>query len=137
VASVARASVSMIARATHRPAHVLDPSQLAINAALAAGRPLLVRGEPGVGKSQLALAAARALDRIPSCAGRRSGRNALRAEAPRRVDRSRPCGFDRNRWFRSLGSWLRQRLGIVGEAPGSSVTCTITACALVYAAGRW
>jgi MoxR-like ATPase len=61
VASVARASVSIIARATHRPAHVLDrTSQLAINAALAAGRPLLVRGEPGVGKSQLALAAARA-----------------------------------------------------------------------------
>jgi hypothetical protein len=52
-------------------------------------------------------------------------------------DRSRPCGFDRNRWFRSLGSWLRQRLGIVGEALRSSVTCTITACALVYAAGRW
>lgn len=35
----------------------------AINAALAAGRPLLVRGEPGVGKSQLALAAARGLGR--------------------------------------------------------------------------
>lgn len=53
-------------RGHHRPAHVLDrKSQLAINAALAAGRPLLVRGEPGVGKSQLALAAARALDRIP------------------------------------------------------------------------
>lgn len=50
----------------HRPAHVLDrASQLAINAALAAGRPLLVRGEPGVGKSQLALAAARALGRVP------------------------------------------------------------------------
>jgi MoxR-like ATPase len=66
VASVARASVSIIAQATHRPAHVIDrTSQLAINAVLAAGRPLLVRGEPGVGKSQLALAAARALDRIP------------------------------------------------------------------------
>lgn len=35
----------------------------AINAALAAGRPLLVRGEPGVGKSQLARAAARGLGR--------------------------------------------------------------------------
>ena len=33
----------------------------AINAALAAGRPLLVRGEPGVGKSQLARAAAKGL----------------------------------------------------------------------------
>jgi MoxR-like ATPase len=43
----------------HRPAHVIDrPSVLAINAALATGRPLLVRGEPGVGKSQLARAAA-------------------------------------------------------------------------------
>ncbi len=35
----------------------------AINAAIAAGRPLLVRGEPGVGKSQLARAAAKALGR--------------------------------------------------------------------------
>lgn len=35
----------------------------AINAAMAAGRPLLVRGEPGVGKSQLARAAAKALGR--------------------------------------------------------------------------
>lgn len=36
---------------------------LAINAALAAGRPLLVRGEPGTGKSQLARAAAQRLGR--------------------------------------------------------------------------
>lgn len=44
--------------------HVIDrPSVLAINAALAAERPLLVRGEPGTGKSQLARAAARALGR--------------------------------------------------------------------------
>ncbi len=35
----------------------------AINAALAAGRPLLVRGEPGVGKTQLAEAAAESLER--------------------------------------------------------------------------
>jgi hypothetical protein len=70
-----------------------------------------------------------------SCARRRSGRNALKSEAPRRVDRSRPCGFDRNRWFRSIGSWRRQCLGTVGEAARSSATCTITACALVYAAG--
>lgn len=35
----------------------------AINAALSAQRPLLVRGEPGVGKSQLARAAAKVLDR--------------------------------------------------------------------------
>lgn len=40
-----------------------DTERNAINAALAAGRPLLVRGEPGVGKSQLARAAAAALDR--------------------------------------------------------------------------
>jgi dynein-related subfamily AAA family protein len=52
-------------RGYHRPAHVLDRrSRLAINAAFATGRPLLVRGEPGVGKSQLAHAAAMALDRI-------------------------------------------------------------------------
>jgi MoxR-like ATPase len=39
--------------------HVFDePSILAINASIAAGRPLLVRGEPGTGKSQLARAAA-------------------------------------------------------------------------------
>ncbi len=40
-------------------AHVYEKSSvLAINAALAAKRPLLVRGEPGTGKSQLARAAA-------------------------------------------------------------------------------
>jgi MoxR-like ATPase len=44
--------------------HVLTEDELvAINAALAAGRPLLLRGEPGVGKSQLARAAAVALGR--------------------------------------------------------------------------
>lgn len=44
--------------------HVIDEdSILAINAALATGRPLLVRGEPGVGKSQLARAAAESLGR--------------------------------------------------------------------------
>ena len=40
-----------------------DRDRLAINAALASGRPLLVRGEPGVGKSQLAAAAAVGLRR--------------------------------------------------------------------------
>jgi MoxR-like ATPase len=51
-------------RGHHRPAHVIDErSVVAINAALAAGRPLLVRGEPGVGKSQLAHAAAVRLER--------------------------------------------------------------------------
>lgn len=38
-------------------------STAAINAALGAGRPLLVRGEPGVGKTQLAEAAAEVLER--------------------------------------------------------------------------
>lgn len=44
--------------------HLLQAGEIhAINAAIAAGRPLLVRGEPGVGKSQLARAAAKALGR--------------------------------------------------------------------------
>ncbi|MBF0603175.1 MAG: MoxR family ATPase [Nitrospirae bacterium] len=43
-------------------AHVFENQQIdAINAALGAGRPLLIRGEPGIGKSQLARAAARVL----------------------------------------------------------------------------
>ena len=40
-----------------------DRSRKAVKSALAAGRPLLVRGEPGVGKTQLAMAAAKALGR--------------------------------------------------------------------------
>jgi MoxR-like ATPase len=44
--------------------HLFDEeSALALRAALAARRPLLVRGEPGVGKTQLAAAAACALER--------------------------------------------------------------------------
>jgi MoxR-like ATPase len=44
--------------------HAFVPRQVrAINAALAARRPLLVRGEPGIGKSQLARAAAKGLGR--------------------------------------------------------------------------
>jgi MoxR-like ATPase len=44
--------------------HLFDPeSVVAIRAALAARRPLLVRGEPGVGKTQLAAAAAHVLKR--------------------------------------------------------------------------
>ncbi|WP_417916467.1 AAA family ATPase [Candidatus Electronema sp. JC] len=44
--------------------HVFDEeSALAVEMALAAGRPLLVRGEPGSGKSQLARAAAQELNR--------------------------------------------------------------------------
>lgn len=45
--------------------HVFDEqSAYAVEAALAAGRPLLVRGEPGMGKSQLARAAAHYLGRL-------------------------------------------------------------------------
>jgi len=44
--------------------HLFDQKSIdAINAALAARRPLLIRGEPGVGKSQLARAAAKRLNR--------------------------------------------------------------------------
>lgn len=46
--------------------HVFEPDSVwAINAALASKRPLLIRGEPGTGKSQLARAAAAALGRVP------------------------------------------------------------------------
>ena len=45
--------------------HVFEQSSiLAINTALAARRPLLIRGEPGIGKSQLAHAAAVGLKRV-------------------------------------------------------------------------
>lgn len=44
--------------------HLFDTREVhAVNTALAAGRPLLVKGEPGVGKSQLAKAAALSLGR--------------------------------------------------------------------------
>jgi MoxR-like ATPase len=44
--------------------HVFEEREIkAIKAALAAGRPLLVRGEPGIGKSQLARAAAKVMKR--------------------------------------------------------------------------
>lgn len=56
---LACADVGLFAR------HQFEERQLkAINAALSARRPLLVRGEPGIGKSQLARAAAKALGRV-------------------------------------------------------------------------
>lgn len=54
-------------RAEGRPerVHVFSQTEIdAVNAALGAGRPLLVRGEPGVGKTQLAEAAAKCLGRV-------------------------------------------------------------------------
>ena len=46
------------------PRHIFDDEDVdAVNAALAAGRPLLLRGRPGTGKSQLARAAAFGLKR--------------------------------------------------------------------------
>ena len=51
-------------KSSPQPVHVFDaPTIHAVNAALAAQRPLLVRGEPGIGKSQLARAAAKELGR--------------------------------------------------------------------------
>lgn len=45
--------------------HLLTVDEInAVNSAIAAGRPLLVRGEPGTGKSQLARAAAQKLGRV-------------------------------------------------------------------------
>lgn len=44
--------------------HVFEPGSIhAVNAALASNRPLLVRGEPGIGKSQLARGTAKVLER--------------------------------------------------------------------------
>ena len=40
-----------------------DELKLAVNAAVTLGRPLLVKGEPGTGKTRLAEEVARALDR--------------------------------------------------------------------------
>lgn len=55
----------IIADTGERVQHVFEPKAIqAINAALAVQRPLLLWGEPGIGKSQLAKAAAQALGRV-------------------------------------------------------------------------
>jgi len=52
-------SIDLGERVGLRSVHVFDDKSIdAVNAALAAGRPLLLRGEPGTGKSQLARAVA-------------------------------------------------------------------------------
>src|SRR5262249_44199997 len=49
---------------TRASVHIIDEDSIeAVNAALATGRPLLVRGAPGTGKSQLARAAGERLGR--------------------------------------------------------------------------
>ena len=63
VARVGEVSLPMMGGMT-KSVHVIDKRTiLALNAALATQRPLLVRGEPGIGKSQLARAAAVLLGR--------------------------------------------------------------------------
>lgn len=58
------AEVELSSRGDLTEVHVFDQASIdAIDAALSARRPLLVRGEPGIGKSQLARAAAKRLGR--------------------------------------------------------------------------
>ncbi|MCA9705589.1 MAG: ATP-binding protein, partial [Myxococcales bacterium] len=76
--------------------HLLDHTSIhALNAALVGGRALLLRGQPGVGKSQLARAAADLLD------GMQGDRN------PRLC---RLAGLPEGSVARQLGEGLRQQL---------------------------
>lgn len=60
----ANTAIDLGSRAGRQLAHVFhEDDSMAIEAALLTGRPLLLKGEPGVGKSQFARAAARALGR--------------------------------------------------------------------------
>jgi len=77
--------------------HVFDENSIwAVNAALAAQRPLLVRGEPGCGKSQLARAAAHVLGRafIPAIVHARSESQDLQYsfDAVRRLGKAQALG---------------------------------------------
>ena len=78
--------------------HLFDEASIAaINAALAARRPLLVRGEPGVGKTQLAMAAARQLGRpldAMTVDSRTESRDLLwQFDAVRRLAQAQLCGI--------------------------------------------
>ena len=73
-----------------------DNSRLAVKSALAAGRPLLVRGEPGVGKTQLAAATAKALGRplVPCVVNARTESTDLlwHFDSVRRLAEAQVCG---------------------------------------------
>jgi MoxR-like ATPase len=80
--------------------HVFDRNSIAaVNGALAAGRPLLVRGEPGVGKTQLAAAVAAQLDRpcVPCTVNARTEPTDLlwKFDAVRRLAEAQICGAGR------------------------------------------
>jgi MoxR-like ATPase len=77
--------------------HVFDIKRIAaVNGALAAGRPLLVRGEPGVGKTQLAAAVAAQLQRplVSFTVNSRTESTDLlwRFDAVRRLAEAQICG---------------------------------------------
>ncbi len=92
--------------------HVFEAeSALAIRAALGACRPLLVRGEPGVGKTQLAAAAARALEAAAGPEGRRVAYRITRAALGVRRGPAPGRGPD------------RRRRGVTDPGAGSRCRC--------------
>ena len=62
---------------------------MAVNAAVTLGRPLLIKGEPGTGKTQLAQEIPRSLG---PCLSGTSSRPARRNKASMSTTRSRACG---------------------------------------------